>query len=165
MASLRSTETHEPHSAPTFRERVYMLVGRSTWREPFAAPSGDAKPIPAEHMVAAALSFGREGRDDIGPDIAFDMATGRAGHRRVVCAWLGRVLASDRSASCVRVRPLAAHYAVWAYNAVVQGWQVPPAPDGVATRDHGEVALFACLLLERAAEDALCMAARRARAA
>lgn len=151
-----------PRRAP-FRERVMALAGRGMALEP--TPGGGQRGgVPSDHMVAAALSFGRLDADDVGPDIAIDMATGRAANWRKVCEWLGRQLAAERSGACRRVRPVAAHYAVWAYNATVRGHRFPPAPEGVADKDHGEVALFACLLLEQAAEDALARAARRWRA-
>mgnify|MGYP001501828564 CR=1 FL=1 len=154
--------TFEPRSRPTFRERVHALVGHGTFREPAAGARTDIRGLPADHLVSAALAFGRRGRDDIGPDIAFDIATGRRGHARRVVRWLGAMLATDRSASCRRLRPWAAHCAAFAYGAVVEGRPVPPAPQGASERDWGEVMLFACLLLEHAAEDALQLAARRA---
>lgn len=156
--------THFDRSRSPFRERVMALAGHSTYREP-AAPGTAQRAVPADHVIAAALAFGRRDRDDVGPDVAVDIATGRPGHWRAVCLWLGRQLAGDRSAACVRLRPWAAHYAMWAYNATVTGQQFPPAPEGVAAKDHGEVALFACLLLEQAAEDALALAARKWKAA
>ena len=167
-AALASSQ-REPRSRPSFRERVHMLAGRSTYREPIEGRSYDPKPIPADHMVAAALAFGRVNAADVGPDIAFDMATGRPGHYRVVCEWLGATLAAEaqhragRMASVRRCLPYVGHVAVHAYNATVRGWQCPPAPEGVPAKDWGETLLFACLLLEQAAEDALSLAARRAR--
>lgn len=158
--------SHFDRSRSPFRERVMALAGHGTFREPTAPGSAPGpNPMPADHVIAAALAFGRRDRDDVGPDVAVDMATGRRGHWRSVCLWLGQQLAADRSAACRRVRPWAAHYAVWAYNATVTGQQFPPAPEGVAAKDHGEVALFACLLLEQAAEDALALAARKWKAA
>lgn len=165
QSSPAMAPTYEAHSAPTFRERVFMLAGRSTWRQPSDGARGEQRPIPSDHLVAAALSFGRLGKNDIGPDIAFDMALQREGHKRQVVLWLGGQLAAERSGACKRLRSWAAHYAVWGYNAMVHGWQIPPAPERVADKDHGQVALFACLLLERAAEDALALAGRRARTA
>ncbi len=165
QASPNVAPTYEAGSAPTFRERVFALAGHSTWRQPSDGARGEQRPIPADHLVAAALAFGRHGAKDIGPDIAFDMAVQREGHKRQVVLWLGAQLAAERSGACKRLRDWAAHYAVWGYNAMVHGSQFPPAPDGVADKDHGQVALFACLLLERAAEDALALAGRRARAA
>jgi hypothetical protein len=166
--AVTAAAVHEPRSRPSFRERVHMLAGKSAYREP-AQGSSEQRAIPADHIVAAALAFGRVNPGDVGPDIAFDMATGRPGHYRRVCEWLGRQLATEaqhrggRLTAVRRVGPLTAHYAVWAYNATVRGWQCPPAPDGITPEDHGEALLFACLLLERAAEDALSLAARRAR--
>jgi len=157
--------THEAGSRPTFRERVFALAGHGTWRGPSDGVRGEQRPIPADHLVAAALSFGRHDAKDVGPDIAIDMALQRDGSKAKVCIWLAGMLNSERSGACKRLRPLAAHYANWAYNAMVHGWQFPPAPQGVADKDHGEVALFACLLLENSAEDALANAARKVRAA
>ncbi|MBO9717502.1 MAG: hypothetical protein J7507_12020 [Pseudoxanthomonas sp.] len=154
-------DTYVAGSRPSFRERVHALAGHTTFREPAGGRSTVARPVPTDHLIAAALAYGRRGPADIGPDVAFDMATGRDGHRRQVQRWLGGVLAADRTAACRRLRPLAAVYATWAYGSAVLGLPFPPAPRGVAEKDHGEVALYACLLLDRAAEDALALASRR----
>ena len=153
--------THEPRSVPTFRERVLALAGHGTWREPSGGHSSEAKQIPTDHLIAAALSFGRRNPRDIGPDIAIDMATGRPGHYLTVCEWAGRAVAADRGAPARRSRAWAAHVAVSAYNALVRGYSVPPAPEGCRDDDWAELVLFACLLLEYAAEDALALAGRR----
>jgi hypothetical protein len=154
-----------PRRAP-FRERVMALAGRGGVCEPTAGGGSVRGTVPPDHMVAAALAFGRRDRADVGPDIAMAMATGRLGeaHTLRVLRWLGGLLAGDRSAACRRLRPWAGHYALWAFNAAMRGWQVPPAPEGVADDDHATVLLFAYLLLEQAAEDALALAARRWRA-
>jgi len=157
---MSAAPVFEPRTRAPFRERVYALAGHTTYREP-SGPSTTQRTVPADHMIAAALSFGRRDPADIGPDIAIDIATNRPANWRKVCEWLGRSLAADRTASCVRLRPYAAHYALWAYNALVQGHSFPPAMEGVSERDHGDVGLYACLLLERAAEDALAQAARK----
>jgi hypothetical protein len=155
----------ESHSKPSFRERVHALAGKTTYREPTGGGTTHLKAIPAEHMVAGALAFGRRYPGDIGPDIAFDMALGKAGHYRTVCEWVGGVVAKDRSAAAKRCKPYAAHVAVAAYNAIVRGWPAGEAPQGVAPKDWEQLVLFACLLLDRAAEDALALASRKARAA
>jgi hypothetical protein len=154
--------THEARSVPTFRERVLALAGHGTWREP-AGGSSEQRQIPTDHLIAAALSFGRRNPRDIGPDIAIDMATGRPGHYLRVCEWAGRQIAADRGASARRAKPWAARVAVSAYNALVRGYSVPPAPEGCRDEDWAELVLFACLLLEYAAEDALALAGRRHR--
>lgn len=160
---MSAAPVFEPRTRPPFRERVMALVGHGGYREP-SGPSTQPRTVPADHMIAAALAFGRDGPADVGPDVAIDLATGRPVHWRRVCVWLGQQLAGDRGAACRRLRPWAAHYALWAYNATVRGMPFPPAPEGVGSDDHAEVALFACLLLEQAAEDALALAARRWRA-
>lgn len=165
---MTTAPTHEAGSRTTFRERVYALAGHSTWREPTGGGTTHLRAIPSDHLVAAALSFGRSGPDDFGPDVAIDLATGRAGHWRTVCERLGRVVCADdggRGSPAKRGRPFAAHVAVAAYNAVVRGYAVPPAPDGLAKADWEQLVLFGCLLLEHAAENALALAARKARRA
>jgi hypothetical protein len=154
--------THEPRSRPTFRERVLALAGHGTFREP-ASGSSEQRQIPADHLIAAALSFGRRNPRDVGPDMAADMATGRPANYLKCCEWAGRAIASDRGAPARRAKPWAAHVAVSAYNALVRGYSVPPAPDGCRPSDWAELVLFACLLLEYAAEDALALAGRRHR--
>lgn len=156
-------QTHEPRSPTPFRERVLALAGHSTWREGGGSRSTAGKPIPADHMIAGALSFGRSAPGDIGPDIAFDMAVGRTGHAERVCRWLGPMLAADRARATERTRQWHGWIAVIAYRAVVLGEPVPPAPSGARTEDWAEVVIFAGLLLETAAEDALALAARRSR--
>ena len=154
--------THEAHSRPSFRERVQALAGHGTWREP-SGGSASFGQLPSDHMVCAALSFGRTGPKDIGPDIAADMATGRPANYQRVCEWTGRQIGNDRSAAARRCNGYAAHVAVAAYNATVRGWAVPDAPTGVSVKDWGDLVLFACLLLDYAAEDALALAARKHR--
>ncbi|NID14359.1 hypothetical protein [Luteibacter yeojuensis] len=158
---------------PTFRERVFALAGHSTYREPTGGGTTHLRAIPADHMIAAALSFGRRSvrnssgvfvpdANDVGPDIAIDMATGIAGHYGRVCAALGRALSADRSALVRRNRQHIGHVAMAAYS-VVLGRACPPCPDGVTDEDWGDLVAAGALVLERLAEDALSLAARRAR--
>jgi hypothetical protein len=156
--------TFEANSRPSFRERVYALAGHTTWREPTGAGTSHLRAIPADHMVAAALSFGRRNPQDVGPDIAMDIATGLPGHRRPVCAALGKALAGDRSVLVRRNQGYIAHVALAAYWAVL-GRPVPDAPDGIAAEDWGDLVAAGALVLERLAEDALALAGRRNRRA
>lgn len=159
------TQTFEANSRPSFRERVHALAGHSTWREPAQPGSVDARrSIPTDHLVAAALSFGRQGKDDIGPDIAFDMATGRMGHYQKVCLALGRALSADRSRVVQRNRQYVAVVAWAGYSAAVGLGQVPK-PEGCSDDDWGVLVPAAALILERLAEDALALASRRSRRA
>lgn len=70
-------------------------------------------------MIAAALRFGRRHPQDKGPDIAIDMATGRAGHFGKICAASGKALNGDRSALVKRNRGNIGHVTMGAYNAVL----------------------------------------------
>lgn len=163
--------TFEAHSRPTFRERVFALAGHSTWREPTGAGTSHLRSIPADHMVAAALSFGRahlpNGRPDmrdIGPDMAMDLATGRAGNYARVCEALGRALSGDRSVLVRRHRPYIAIIAMASYNAVM-GRVMPTKPAEVDADDWNDLVAAGAYVLETLAEDALALAARRARRA
>jgi hypothetical protein len=166
MASERAAAAaiFEAGSRPTFRERVAALVGHGTWREPSDGGRTAERQIPADHLVAAALSFGKRGEGDIGPDIAFDMATGRTGHYVRVIAWLGRTMAGERSAAVMKNRAHIGMAATLAYRATVLGEKAPPPPEGVTEPHWQELLLFGCLLLEYAAEDALALAERKHRA-
>jgi hypothetical protein len=149
---------------PTFRERVFALAGHSTWREPTGGGTSHLRAIPADHMIAAALSFGRRNPKDVGPDIAMDMATGLAGHRRPVCAALGKAMAGDRSVLVRRNQGYIAHVALAAYW-LVMGQGLREAPDGIADDDWKDLVAAGALILETLAEDALALAARRNRRA
>ncbi|MCM2311379.1 MAG: hypothetical protein NDI84_08250 [Steroidobacteraceae bacterium] len=162
---IDAAPTHEPRSPPTFRERVQALAGKSTFREPSGPGSTDARrAIPADHMVAAALSFGRRNADDIGPDIAFDMATGRMGHHIRVCSALGSALGRDRSVLVRRNRPYIAVVAYAGYLEAI-GMRAPVKPEGMRDDDWEALVGAAVLILERLAEDAVALAGRRARRA
>lgn len=156
--------TFEANSRPSFRERVFALAGHSTWREPTGGGTSHLRAIPADHIIAAALSFGRRDAKDIGPDIAMDMATGRAGHYRPICEALGKALAGDRSVLVKRHR---AHIGVvaWAAYQAVMGRPQPPMPDGVRADDWNDLVAAGAYILETLAEDSLALAARRARRA
>jgi hypothetical protein len=153
----------EAGSRPTFRERVAALSGVSGWREPAAGHTTRPKPIPGAHLTVGDLAMARRDPDDIGPDIAFDALTGRMGHARKVCLWLGRELGRDRSAAAQRCREHIGLIAVLAYRYEVLREPFPPTPEGVRADDWGSMLILAALCLEYAAEDALALAERRAR--
>lgn len=156
-------QTFEAGSRPTFRERVAALCGVAGWREPTEGHTTRVKPIPAAHLTVGDLAMARRSPDDIGPDIAFDALTGRMGHARRVCLWLGRQLAADRSEARRRCDEHIGLIAVLAYRYEVLREPFPPAPEGVRADDWGSLLILAALCLEYAAEDALALAERRAR--
>jgi len=152
--------TFDANSKPSFRERVCALAGHTTWREPTGAGTSHIRSIPSDHMIAAALSFGRRDANDIGPDIAYDRATGHVGHKNRVCLALGKAMAADRSRLVRRNRQYIAVVA-WAAYCVVVGLPVVPRPDAVRGDDWADLVAAAAYILETLAEDALSLAARR----
>lgn len=143
--------------------RVFEGASRPTFRERVTALSGPGQPWQTANDVAHAI--GAVG--GINADVAMALATGVAPEAQAirVLRWLGVQLAGERKGALGRTRPYAAHVALYAWNASTKGWQVPPAPQGVAGSDWGEAVLFACLLLEGAADEALYAAARKWRGA
>jgi hypothetical protein len=164
-AASDETKAQGSNERPSFIERVYALAGQGAWREPgTASGTSHLRNVPTAHMVAAALSFGRQGRDDVGPDIAIDIATGLPGHRVVICAALGKALAGDRSALVRRNRAYIAHAAAAAYTAAMGQPQRLP-PDGVDLDDWCDLVAAGAHVLEVLADEALRRAERRHRRA
>lgn len=154
----------EAGSRPTFRERISALQGAGgSWREPSTGHVARVKPIPAAHLAVGDLAMARRGSDDIGPDIAYDALTGRTGHARKVCLWLGREIARDRSQARRRCDAHIGLIAVLAYRYEVMREPFPPAPEGVRVDDWGSLLILAALVLEHAADDALALAERNSR--
>lgn len=61
-------------------ERLCVLAGVTTWREPVAGYTNKAGKVPNEHVLAAALAFARDHSGharDIGPDILEVLVLGR----------------------------------------------------------------------------------------
>lgn len=142
---------------------VFEGASRPTFRERAAALCGPGQPWRTANDVAHAI--GAVG--GINADVAIALATGVSPEPATlrVLRWLGRTLAGERKGALGRVRPYAGQVALYAWNACTKGWQVPPAPAGVDPSDWGEAVLFACLLLETAADEALHAAARKWRGA
>jgi len=152
--------TFDASSKPSFRERVHALAGHTTWREPTGAGTTHLRSIPSDHMIAAALSFGRRDANDIGPDIAYDRATGHMGHKNRVCAALGKAMAADRSRLVQRNRAYIGVVA-WAAYCIVVELPAVPKPEAVRDGDWADLVAAAAYILETLAEDALSLAARR----
>ena len=145
---------------PEFAERVARLAGQTTYRVPTEGRGTRTEQLPDAHAIAAALAFARQGPDDIGPDIAADIATGRRGHGVRVCAALGRSLSGDRSALMRRMRPYLAIAAADAYGLVVDGRRYARPPEARA-EDWDTLVAAGAAILERLAWDALAEAERR----
>lgn len=98
MRNRRRVVIVTPYSrdAPTLLERLGKLAGATGWRQPVEGAGTARKAIPVEHELAMALGMARTSDPlDIGPDIAFDIATQSGRHQRKVCEALAKVLLSE----------------------------------------------------------------------
>lgn len=164
MKTEAANQPNGSNDRPDFRERVYALAGHSAWREPgTASGTSHLRAIPSDHMIAAALAFGRRNPSDIGPDVAIDMATQRPGNRLKICAALGKAMAGDRSVLIKRNRDYIAHVAQGAYWAVMG--RTPTKPEAMDMDDWANLIAAGACILETLAEDALTLVARRNRRA
>lgn len=148
----------------TFEERMARLCGESTYRQPVEGRSTQVKPIPQAHIVAAALAFARQDPKDFGPDVAYDLATGRTGHGARVCRLLAEALGRDRSAVIRRNRPNL-HIATWAaYTWAVHGGPFPQAlqPGEMGANDWVVLVEAARRILWAMADEAVTRAERAA---
>lgn len=152
------TDTYT-HDRPAFRERVMALAGASTWREPVEGRSTAQAPIPAVHLVAAALAYGRRGREDIGPDIACDLATGRMGHAVRVTRGLRIAIGRDRSRIVHRNRHWLQVIAESGYR-VAMGDRVLPCPEGMDVNEYCVLVEAARRILLQVADEAVSEAER-----
>ena len=84
-------DTYETRRAG-FAERCARLAGRTAYREPVGGHATRSDYMPDEHAIAAALAFGRLGRNDIGPDIAVAIATGSPAKRMEIVRELAAAL-------------------------------------------------------------------------
>lgn len=64
-----------------FAERLGRLAGETTYRVPVEGRSTRHASVPEPHALATALAYARRSRDDVGPDMAYDMVLGRATYR------------------------------------------------------------------------------------
>jgi len=122
--------------APSLLERLGRLAGATGWRQPVEGTGTARRAIPVEHELAIALGMARTSDPlDVGPDVAFDMATQSNRHQRRVCEALTVALAESRDYRAVRrSRPFLAVAAWTAYTRLVFGTE-GPRPDGVKPED------------------------------
>jgi hypothetical protein len=74
-----------------FLERLGQLAGTTAWREPGKSGGGTpyaARGMTTENSLALALAMARKNDRDVGPWIAYAMATGVEDHRAEIITWL-----------------------------------------------------------------------------
>ena len=139
---------------PEFIERVASLAGGTTYRTPSGGRS-TGESMPNVHAVAAALAFARQGRDDIGPDVAYCWVLRSDAYRNTVIRRLSVAL------QCHELRSVAAyrlHAAEQAWGAMIHdmaGTRPVSAP-----KAYDKMLLAACGTLHGSAWDALARAER-----
>lgn len=114
---------------PGLLERLGKLAGATGWRQPAEGAGGARRAIPVEHELAMALGMARTSDPlDIGPDIAFDLATGSSRHQRQVCEALAKALDALRREHrpIARNRPYLRIVSWAAYMSTVHGDRPKP---------------------------------------
>jgi hypothetical protein len=74
-----------------FLERIMQLAGSTSWREPGRVGGGTpyaARGMTTENATALALAMARKNDRDVGPWVAYAMATGVEEHRGEIVTWL-----------------------------------------------------------------------------
>jgi len=153
--------------APSLLERLGRLAGATGWRQPVEGTGTARKVIPVEHELAMALGMARTSDPlDIGPDIAFDMATQAGRHRRKVCETLAKVLLSEAKdhRAVRRNRPFLAVACHAAYVRLVYGHDASK-PDHMPQGDWEVLTDVAERVLAAQADEAVERAVRALRKA
>jgi hypothetical protein len=140
---------------PEFVERVAKLAGGTTFRTPGGGHGTKQDQMPDTHAIAAALSFGRSGPEDVGPDVAYCWVLQSDAYRQKVVRMLAAALRCHEFRAVTTYRLVAAE-AAW--EAMV--WNRSSARPSDAPRTYDRMLLTACGTLERAAWDALASAER-----
>lgn len=146
---------------PGLMERLGKLAGATGWRQPVEGQGTTRRAIPVEHELAMALGMARTSDPlDIGPDIAFDMATHSNRHQRAVCEALAKAIGNARDHRSVRRNRPFIRIAAWAaYTRLVYG-DVVRVPEQVRAEDWEVLTDVAERILSAMADEAISRAAR-----
>jgi hypothetical protein len=107
-----------------FLERLGQLAGTTAWREPGRSGGGTpyaARGMTTENAMALSLAMARKSERDVGPWIAYAMATGVEDHRAEIITWLADKLIAGTQHVGVRNRTRMLSVAAVCYCDVVQG--------------------------------------------
>jgi hypothetical protein len=107
-----------------FLERLGQLAGTTAWREPGRSGGGTpyaARGMTTENALALALAMARKNERDVGPWIAYAMATGVEDHRAEIITWLADKLISGTHHVGARNSKRMLSIAAVCYCDVVQG--------------------------------------------
>ncbi len=155
-----TTDTFSTERA-NFTERLASLAGGTTYREPVGGHGTKVEHLPDAHAVATALAYAKQGRDDIGPDVAYCWVLRSDAYRNRVVSLLSVALRCHELRGADGYRTLGAN-AAW--DALV--WdRVTPKPAGATERVWGDVVAAAGAVMLESAWCALARAERRYKAA
>lgn len=107
-----------------FLERLGQLAGTTAWREPGRSGGGipyAARGMTTENALALSLAMARKNDRDVGPWIAYAMATGVEDHRAEIITWLADKLIAGTQHIGVRNRTRMLSIAAVCYCDVVRG--------------------------------------------
>ena len=157
-------DTYDHGSRPTLWERLGALAGQTTYREPVGGRTSLHGAIPSVHVLCMALGMARRRDDplDIGPDIAFDIATRSERHKGRILPILAHSMVSDAGRwqrIIRRNRPYIAIVVADAYMRSIYGHGYPP-PDGMDRTEWDILTEAAYKILSALAEEAVDRAAR-----
>ena len=150
---------------PGILERLGRLAGASSYRTPVEGASTNRPAMTPENELAMALGMARTGDpSDIGPDMAFDMATQSGRHQQRVCSVLAGTLdAMHREHRVIgRNRPYLRVVAWAGYTRLVYG-TTPAKPDSMGAVDWEELTDVAERVLAEKADEAVWRAGRALR--
>lgn len=137
------TDTFNHADRAGFLERLARLAGSTTWREPGQGGGVPyvARRIPTEHAMALALAMARTNPRDVGPDLAYSVATGVPHRRHIIIAWLAEKLEKGTGSVGQRCSPWLQRIAGRAYDKVI-GSPVDEVPGWVAGKMSRDIELL-----------------------
>lgn len=152
---------------PSLWERLGALAGHTTYREPVGGRTSRHGVIPADHELCIALGMARrkDDRNDVGPGLAFDIATRSERHKHHVLPLIACAMVGDdgRWRRVIRRnRPFIAVVVADAYMRVIYGHGYP-VPDGMDAGEFGLLSDAAEKIMLTLAEEAVDRAARAMR--
>jgi hypothetical protein len=121
-----------------FLERLGRLAGSTTWREPGQGGGVPyaARGIPTEHAMALALAMARSNPNDVGPDVAYSVATGVPHRRSEIVGWLAGKLVKGTGSVGRRNTERSIAIAAQAYDLVIGTRRhISPPGQSKAARD------------------------------
>lgn len=157
-------QTFEAGSTPDLQEKLTTLVGVSGYRVPTEGRAANHRPYPEANRIIELLMEGSLGRGDMGPHLAYDIATESMGAQKErICQYIAKVMRSERMAAVMKNKGWVKWAAIAAYRWATIKSPMPPAPEGVSDKHWFELTAFGVLIAQHTAADTMGRAIRVAR--